>query len=102
MKKTTKVILSLSAIALATMGYAKHVHDHKHEVIEKALHNAKLQLDADEAITGSFIDTTHQIDSLTNEKVFVGAIMTAKKQFDFIASAVTGEILYFEESKADV
>lgn len=101
MKKLMSYVLSASFIACVGVTYVKHLKDKKQVVVKTALRNAKAKLSG-ESIVGSWIDSTDQLDTLTRERVYVGAITTERSQFDFIANAQTGEIIYFEKAGADV
>lgn len=98
MKKLLKFLGFYGVVGASIVLYQQY-KDKKHQkIVSLALNNVRLHIEEQENITGSWIDTTPQFDNLLNEYVFAGAVTTEKHQYDFVASATTGEILLVEKA----
>lgn len=98
MKKLVKFLGLVGVVGASALLY-QHYTDKRHQkIVSLALNNVRLHIEEQEDIIGSWIDTTAQFDNTLNEYVFAGAITTKKYQYDFVASADTGEILLVERA----
>lgn len=102
MKKTAKWALGLFIIAAGVVSCYKHKRDKQEIMIAQSLENARALIDNEQSITGTWIDTTPQFDTITQKAVYVGAILTEDVQYDFIADTKTGDILFFELTETDI
>lgn len=98
MKKLLKFLGFASVVGASAVLYQHYTEKQHQKIVSLALNNVRLHIEEQEEITGSWIDTTAQFDSTLNEYVFAGAVTTKNNQYDFVASANTGEILLVEKA----
>lgn len=89
-----------SAILLGTVAVStiiKYEEKKETEFFEKILDNAKRHvhsiLDNDDKIIGTFIEMNDYMMTSFSTPVIVGGVSTTQKEYQFIASSETGEIL---------
>lgn len=98
MKKLFKFLGLVGIVGASALLYQQYTEKQHQKMVSLALSNVRLQIDELENITGSWVDTTAQFDDSLNDYVFVGAVTTQNHQYDFVASAITGEILLVEKA----
>lgn len=98
MKKLLKFLGFAGVVGASALLYQQYTERQHQKMVSKALNNVRLHIEDQEDITGSWIDTTVQLDNTLNEYVFVGAVTTKNHQYNFVASAKTGNILLVQKA----
>lgn len=98
MKKLFKFLGIAGIVGVGAVVYQQYKEQQHQKIVSLVLNNIRLYIEEQEDITGSWINTTAQFDSKLNDSVYVGSVMTKNYQYDFVASANTGEILFVEKA----
>lgn len=97
MKKLFKFVGLIGVVGASALLYQNYMDKEHQKIVSLALNNARLHIEEQEEIIGSWIDTTVQFDDALNEYVFTGEITTKNNQYNFVSSAHTGQILLIEK-----